>query len=259
MSLINTVGLDVSIADRTICSGLTMAVDDGECWGVMGANGAGKTTLLHTLAGLRPPTSGTVNLQGVDIHSLSRLQIARTLGLLPQDISDPFPATVLETALLGRHPFLKRWEWESDKDHCIARQSLASVNLATSAHRLIDTLSGGERRRVAIATLLTQQPSVMLLDEPTNHLDPYYQIKMLSLLTDHVMTPRPDKHGALIMVIHDINLAARFCSHLLLLMPDGQVMTGSVAELLSVDVLELMYGHPMVRIENEHGLAFLPR
>jgi len=252
MSWLTVARLDVRIADTVVCQDLSLSIESGQCWGLLGANGSGKTTLLHTLAGLRPPASGHVLLQGDDIDSLSRVQIARLLGLLLQDSSDPFPATVLETALLGRHPHLSRWQWEGERDRQIALQALASVGLEGLSGRMIDSLSGGERRRLAIATLLTQQTPLMLLDEPSNHLDPYYQINLLTLLTEQ-------RQGALMMSLHDINLAARFCTHLLLLLSDGQVLSGTCAELLNVEVLERLYGHSMVCIENDSGMAFLPR
>ncbi len=273
MNLIQTCDLTVSIADWTICSDMNLEVQPGQRWGLMGGNGAGKTTLLHTLAGIRPPTAGTVALLGEDIHLLSRLQVAQNLGLLLQDASDPFPATVLETALLGRHPYMKPWQWESDTDRVIALAALECVELDVYAERMIDSLSGGERRRLAIATLLTQQPTVLLLDEPTNHLDPYFQIKLLTLLAERVQPQASDlcqfqhqhlhqlnhQQGGLIMALHDINLAARFCSHLLLLLPDGEVLTGTCDSLLDTEVLARLYGYPMVRIESDQGRAFLPQ
>jgi iron complex transport system ATP-binding protein len=249
-------GLDVRIANQMICQGLSLQLEAGQCWGLLGSNGSGKTTLLHTLAGLRSPATGQIRLQGDDIHSLSRQHVARLLGLLLQDSSDPFPATVLETALLGRHPHVSRWHWEDEQDDIIASRALTSVGLAALSGRIVTTLSGGERRRLAIATLLTQQTPLLLLDEPTNHLDPFHQMHLLRLLTGAVVDKQ---QGALMMSLHDINLAARFCSHLLLLLPGGQTLSGTVAELLNTEVLERLYRVPMVCIENENGLAFLPR
>lgn len=259
MSCLQTRGLSVSIAGRAICAGLTLDVQAGQCWGLLGGNGAGKTTLLHTLAGLRRPAAGTVLLHGDELDQLSRLQVAQRLGLLLQDAADPFPATVLETALLGRHPYMKPWQWEGDAERALAQQALEDVELGHYGGRMIDTLSGGERRRLAIATLLTQQPSILLLDEPTNHLDPYYQIKLLDLLTERVRLQDDGQQGALLMALHDINLAARFCSHLVLLLPDGEVQAGPCVELLDTALLARVYGYPMVRIENDQGIAFLPR
>jgi len=252
MSGLSVAGLDVVIAERLICHDLSLSIEAGQCWGLLGGNGSGKTTLLHTLAGLRPPAAGHVYLQADDIYSLPRQRVACLLGLLLQDSSDPFPATVLETALLGRHPHLSRWQWEGEQDRQIAMEALVNVGLEALSERLINSLSGGERRRLAIATLLTQQTPVMLLDEPTNHLDPYHQMNLLTLLT-------ASQRRAILMSLHDINLAARFCTHLLLLLPNGQVLSGACVDLLNVDVLQQLYGHPMVCIKNGDGMAFLPR
>jgi len=266
--------LDVRIADQIVCQGMNLTIESGQCWGLLGANGSGKTTLLHTLAGLRAPAAGRIRLLGEDIQDLSRLQVARILGLLLQDSSDPFPATVLETVLLGRHPHLSRWQSEGEQDFHIAGWALERVGLAGLSTRDVTTLSGGERRRLALATVLAQQTPLLLLDEPTNHLDPHHQIQLLSLLTAAVMTadtaagtgdqpgsdtPTPRLPQAIMMSLHDINMAARYCTHLVMLMPGGQTLRGASAELLTTDILERLYGHPLERLEYEQGVAFLPR
>jgi iron complex transport system ATP-binding protein len=258
MRWLHATDLEIAIGDRVLCRGLELELRNGQCWGLLGVNGAGKSTLLHTLAGLRPATAGRIYLREQPIEELARVDVARTLGLLLQDSSDPFPATVIETALLGRHPHLSRWQWEGEDDYRIAEAALDRVGLGEMAARQVDTLSGGERRRLALATLLTQRPALMLLDEPTNHLDPAQQMRILALLTQRIASSSATP-GALMMSLHDINLAARFCSHLLLLLPQGQVLSGATAELLDCDVLERLYGYPMVRIENDAGVAFLPR
>jgi iron complex transport system ATP-binding protein len=258
MRWLQATDLEIAVGDRVLYRGLELELKSGQCWGLLGINGAGKTTLLHTLAGLRPARAGRIYLQERPLDELARIDTARTLGLLLQDTSDPFPATVIETALMGRHPHLSRWQWEGEDDYRIAQAALDSVGLGGMSRRQIDTLSGGERRRLALATLLTQNPALMLLDEPTNHLDPAQQMHILSLLTQR-LAPTAGTPGALLMSLHDVNLAARFCSHLLLLLPQGQVLSGPAAELLDCEVLERLYGYPMVRIENDAGVAFLPR
>lgn len=259
MRWLQTTDLMIAIGDRVLCRGLDLELHSGQCWGLLGQNGVGKSTLLHTLAGLRPPTAGTVYLQEQALAGLSRGRVSRLLGLLLQDSLDPFPATVIETALLGRHPFLSRWQWEGEDDYRIARAALSRVGLGQLGDRRIDTLSGGERRRLALATLLTQQPAVMLLDEPANHLDPAQQIRMLSLLADGVETMAAGQPGVVLMSLHDINLAVRFCSHVILMMPHGDVIFGPASELLETTVLERLYGYPLKCIENADGFAFLPR
>jgi len=254
MTLLATDQLHVSIAHKKICADLSLSIRSGQCWGLLGANGVGKTTLLYTLAGLRPVDSGQILLKQQSITEMKRREIAATLGVLPQDSSDPFPANVFETVLIGRHPHLSSWQWEGEKDFALARAALENVGMQGFEERQVDTLSGGERRRLAIATLLTQQAPLMLLDEPTNHLDLRHQISMLSLLVETAGKTA----GAVLMSLHDINLAVRFCDHLLLLMPDGQVMQGTTNEMLEPEILQSLYDCTLRRIETEEGLVLLP-
>jgi len=240
MSLLETEALDVRIADVKVCRGLSIAVDAGQRWALLGRNGVGKTTLLHTLAGLRAPAAGRVLLERTSVNAMPRRRLAQRLGLLPQDNQDPFPATVMETALMGRHPHIPAWRWEDETDHRIAAEVLAELDLAELAERDVGTLSGGERRRVAVATLLAQNPGLMLLDEPSNHLDVHHQIDVLNRLDRHA-----GDQGALILAIHDVNLAVRFCSHALLLFGDGEACHGPVGNMLEAQVLSTLYRHPM--------------
>lgn len=246
-------GVTLTVADRVFCRELDLQLDSGQIWGLLGANGTGKTTLLHSLAGLRPLQHGRVLLNGVDMIGLSRQHVARHLGLLLQDSSDPFPATVMQTVLLGRHPHLSRWQWESDEDHAIARQALHQVGLSALIDRRTDSLSGGERRRLALATLLTQQVPIMLLDEPTNHLDLHHQIELLEIITRQTRRSQ----GLVCMSLHDINLAARFCTHLCLLLGDGEVVQGECQALLREDLLSRLYAHPIKRISAGADVAFI--
>ena len=172
----------LTVPGRTLCRDVAFDVRAGECWVVVGPNGAGKSTLLQTLAGLRPPATGTVKLDGAPIASYAPRMRAQRLGFLPQDTFDAFPATALEIALGGRHPHVPRWHPESAADMRLARAALAAVGMGDAAMRDVQTLSGGERRRVALAMLLAQDPAVMLLDEPTNHLDVAHEVRSLELL-----------------------------------------------------------------------------
>ncbi len=254
MKLLAGEALSVSIAGQSVCRTLDFGVGAGECWGILGANGTGKTTLLHTLAGLRPPDSGRVLLDGVPLTHIGRRAIARRLGLMPQDNHDPFPATVLETALIGRHPWLAAWQWEGETDTAAAEAALDEVGLAELAHRPVSTLSGGERRRLALATVLTQTPAVYVLDEPSNHLDLHHQVNLLALITRRAR----ETDGAVVMSLHDVNLADRFCDHLLLLFGDGEACFGATADVLNENTLARLYGHPIRILTDGDRRAFLP-
>lgn len=251
---LETCGLQIRVADRVLCRQLDLKMGFGQVWCLLGRNGSGKTTLLHTLAGLRPPASGKILLNGTNLDSLRRRQVAQQIGVLFQDHSDPFPATVLETALTGRHPYLGPWERETSKEENMAVDRLKEVELDGLENRSVATLSGGERRRLGIATLLTQDPPILLLDEPSNHLDLHHQIRMLELLT------RGARQGecTILMILHDVNLASRFADHFLLLFGDGETLQGERDAVLRQDLLERLYAHPMEPVAAPHGTAWLP-
>jgi iron complex transport system ATP-binding protein len=254
MSLLSVHELTIEIGGKLVCQQLNLALAPGQSWGLLGANGTGKTTLLHTLAGLRRPLAGEVRIEGLPLNHLPRRQRAQLLGLLPQDSQDPLPATVLETALIGRHPHLHAWQWESIDDLKAAHSMLAMVDLANETQRQVGTLSGGERRRLALATLLLQSPRIHLLDEPANHLDLRHQISLLDLVRQRAL----DTGGTLMMSLHDLNLAARFCDHLLLLFGNGETLAAPTDEALTPANLKRLYQHPVHVVEGNGQRAFVP-
>jgi len=251
MSLIRCNELSVSISTTRVCKHLTLSINAGENWAILGMNGSGKTTLLHTLAGLLPAQSGDIFLKQISLNDLTRRDIAQQLGLLMQHQEDHFPGTVLETALIGRHPHLKSWQWESDEDKQIAQDALTLVGLDDFSHRSILTLSGGERQRVALATLLVQQTTIRLLDEPVNHLDIHQQHEVMKILTNDNL----DK--ANIFVLHDVNLATRYCDHTLLLFGNGETKQGLCSEVLSEENLTKLYQHPIQEISHKEQRWFI--
>jgi iron complex transport system ATP-binding protein len=232
--------LRVSVPGRVLVDDLDLTLSAGEFVAVLGQNGAGKSMTLLTLAGLRAAETGRVELLARDVFSSRRQDTARHLALLPQVIDDIFPATVFDTALIGRHPHIGRFEWESDRDRDIASQALAAMGLADLATRDILTLSGGERRRLAIAQILTQAPDVYLLDEPSNHLDPQHQLDAL-----RVFRETADAGAGVIASLHDVNLAARFADRCLLLFGDGRWVFGDSGQVLQAATLSELFGTHM--------------
>jgi iron complex transport system ATP-binding protein len=220
--------------------GLEFEAQGGEFIAVLGRNGVGKTLTLHTLAGLRRPASGAVVLDGRELSDWPGRARAQRLALLPQLTEDPFPSTVFETALIGRHPHLPFWQWEDAADLARARAALAAVGLEAIAERAADSLSGGERRRLDIATLLAQDAAVCLLDEPTNHLDPRHRNEILALFR-----ARADAGGLVIAALHDATLAARFADKALLLFGDGRWHFGETRTILSEANLSELYEVPV--------------
>lgn len=254
MQTLSTRELVIDIPGRAAGYPLDLAIKSGQVWGVLGPNGAGKTTLLHTLAGLRSPRAGALFLNDVPTTKLKRRALSQQLGLVFQDRQDGFPATVLETALIGRHPWLAPWQMEGADDLAMAERSLEALDVLHLKNRLVSTLSGGERQRVAIATLMTQSPHTWLLDEPTNHLDLHHQVAVMKLLTD-----RAAAGNAIFMCLHDLNLAARWCDHILLMYPNGETCWGPAERMLVPNALERLYNQQLATVEVDGAPFFVPK
>jgi len=232
--------LSVSVPGRTLVQDLTIDIRPGEFVAVLGPNGVGKSLTLHTLSGIRTAQSGTVKLSGMSINNVPRQQIAIHLALLPQYTEDIFPATVLDTVMIGRHPHIGRFRWESRDDREIANEALRQVDLADLASRDVNTLSGGERRRLAVAQVLTQSAQIYLLDEPTNHLDPQHQLDVLQIFSH-----KAAQGNTIVASLHDVNLAARFADRCLLLYGDGRWDMGETSTVLTGDRLSELYATEM--------------
>ena len=251
--LLETRGLSVTIANKIVCQDLDLRLEPGTCLALLGPNGAGKTTLLHTLAGLRVPMVGEIFLGGTPLKSLTRRHIAQQLGLLMQQPEDSLPSTVLETALIGRHPHIDFWRWESHNDVKLARRALRMVGLDGLEQRSQNQLSGGERRRLDIATVIAQDPQVLLLDEPVQHLDLRHQIDLLT----HFGRLAAEHRRVIVMSLHDVNLAARYCNRALLLFGQGETLLGPT-EVLSAASLSRLYHTPLTECVTPDGTIYLP-
>ncbi len=239
--LLEARSLTVTAGERTLLDALTLQVHRGELWCVLGPNGCGKTTLLHTLAGLRAARAGTVALKGRALADWPVGDLARQRGLLPQAQHDAFSARVTDVVLLGRHPHLGRWAWESEHDRRVAQAALHAMDLDALARHDVTTLSGGERQRVGIAALLAQDPPLLLLDEPVSHLDLHHQVTVL----EHLRRLARERHRAIVMSIHDLNLAARFATHALVIGPGARLHQEPAESTMNEVVLSAAFGHPV--------------
>ena len=249
---LNARGITVRAGTRELVRELTLSLLPGEVLAILGRNGSGKTLTLHTLAGLRRAAAGEVTLDGTPLTALTRRAVAQRLALLPQDLEDAFVTTALETVLIGRHPHLALWQWETAEDERIARRALAAVEMSEFAQRRSDTLSGGEQRRVAVAALLAQQVKTYLLDEPTNHLDPHHQLAVLTLFRD-----RAGEGSSVVTTLHDPTLAARFADRALLLFGDGRWHLGPVRTALTAATLSELYLAPMIELGQDGRRVFV--
>lgn len=245
--------IEVAVGDRLLVSDLELAMHSGECVGILGRNGSGKSTLLATLAGLRPPAAGSVQLFGRSYADIGPREAARHRGFLPQTSHDAFATTVLETALIGRHPHLSRYEWESAYDIDFARTALEFVGLSGMEQRQVHSLSGGERQRLAVASLLTQEPELYLLDEPLSHLDLNHALAVLNIFRDCAA-----KGAGVLMVLHEPGLAARYCDRVLLLDGQGGYELGDTREMLTGERLSALYGYPLHTLDDRGRPWFVP-
>lgn len=226
-------GLTLAYGDREVVRNMDLTVPEGHITAIVGANGCGKSTVLRALARLIRPREGAVMLDGEEIHRLSSREVARRLGLLPQSPTAPEGIVVTDLVGRGRHPhqrFLARW---SADDYAAVAEALDATGIADLADRAVDELSGGQRQRVWIAMALAQQTDILLLDEPTTFLDVTHQIEVLDLLTDLNRT----RGTTIVMVLHDLNLAARYADHLIAVHEGRIHASGSPAEVISPKIV----------------------
>lgn len=213
-------------------------IDRGQCWGIIGPNGSGKSTLLRLLAGLLRPRTGAVHIDGCSLADMPLRRRARRIAFLPQHMPSELTLTGREVVLMGRYPHRRFGLFDRAEDVEIADRALETVEAAPFADRPLATLSGGEAQRIHVAAVLAQQPDVLLLDEPTAALDLCHQLAIFSTLRDWADRRR----SAVVVVTHDVNLAARFCSHVLLLNDGRLSAAGTPAEVICPAVLGPVYG-----------------
>ena len=221
---------------------VTLSVGAGEILGVVGPNASGKTTLIRLLSRLLDPDRGAIFLDGEPLASLSRAAVATGVGVVPQDVPAGFPFTVEELVLMGRFPHAPGRFFESDADRAIAREAMDAVGVGALRGAPCDRLSAGERQRVMLARALAQRPRVLVLDEPTSHLDLRYQAECVGLLRD---LNRGDQALTVVLVSHDLDLAAHLCHRLLLLSAGRVAALGAPEAVLEDAILESVYGWPV--------------
>ncbi|MGO1509684.1 MAG: ABC transporter ATP-binding protein [Actinomycetaceae bacterium] len=228
----------VGYRDRSVIEDLSLAVPPGGITAIVGANACGKSTLLRAMSRLLAPSRGSVVLDGKDVHRIPARRLARTLGLLPQTPLAPEGITVADLVGRGRHPhqgMLARW---SEADEAAVARALEATGSVELADRPVDELSGGQRQRVWIAMVLAQETDVLLLDEPTTFLDVCHQIEVLDLLTDL----NHDRGTTIVMVLHDLNLAARYADHLVAVAGGTVHAAGTPEEVLTAECVEAVFG-----------------
>ena len=246
--------LHFTYQDSRVLAGLDLRVDAGELVGLVGPNGAGKTTVLRLISGALRPAVGHVSIGGIDLSTLTAAERAKLVSVVPQNAQLPLSFDVLDLVMMGRNPYLKILQWESQADLEIVRRAMEMTETADLADRPVRTLSGGERQRAVVAMAVAQETPVMLLDEPTSNLDLGHQTGVMDL----VRNVQRRRGGSVVVAMHDLTLAAQYCDRLVMLSegrvhaqgrPEAVLTTQNISEVYRTEVFILPHpkeGKPVV-------------
>jgi iron complex transport system ATP-binding protein len=241
--------LNHAFDSRSVLQDVAFEVAAGQFFIIIGPNGSGKTTLLKLLVGLLPLKRGRIELLDRDITRYSARSLARRIAYVPQSVPIEFPFSVTEVVLMGRAPHLGLLGFEGERDLEIARQAMAFTGVDHLAGRRMDQLSGGEQQRVFIARAICQQPQILLLDEPTAALDLSHQVRLMDLME----RLKNEQHLTIVMVSHDLNLAAMYADRLLLLSKGSVARLGTPGQVIDFGLLEMVYGCTLLVDESPLG------
>ena len=244
--MISVNDISISYDSRTVVRDVTFGLSDGEIVALIGPNGAGKTSLVRALNRSVSLSGGSIDLDGRDIASFSRREIAQQIAVVAQENETKFPVSVLDFVLAGRFVHGRAFGWETAADIDIARRALADCELAEFADRLINELSGGERQRVVLARALATGANVLLLDEPTANLDLAHQAMMFRLVLERCRSCK----ASAIVITHDLNLAAAFADRVLLLRDGQLVALGAPHDVFTAENIVDVFGVKVLLDEN---------
>jgi iron complex transport system ATP-binding protein len=230
--------LSFAYDSEPILKNISLSVDQGEFIGLIGPNGSGKSTLLKLMGGILNCPDNVIQVNEHPINAINKKELARAITWVPQEHPMVFPFTIQEIVLMGRHPYLPPLSFEDEHDYKIARKAMETTRTLEFSDRYFNEISGGEKQRVMLASAITQEPEVMLLDEPTSALDLKYQIQILNILNQL----NEEKNITLILAMHDLNLASRYCRRLILLNDGVIVCDGTPEEVLKKEIIENVYG-----------------
>jgi iron complex transport system ATP-binding protein len=243
-------GIACAYDGADVLSDVSLRLAPGDFVAVAGPNGSGKSTLIRAMSRVLRPHRGSALLEGADLYGIPARRSAQAIAVLPQESSLEFDFSCEEIVLMGRAPYLGRFESESDRDRAIVRDAMERTSTWELRHRPIVELSGGERQRVLLARAFAQEPRILLLDEPTSHLDLGFQVQILRL----VRALRDEKKTAVLASLHDLNLASAYADRIVLLSKGRVVATGTPKEVLTEAVLRPVFGDELtVRAHPETG------
>jgi len=238
MKAIEAEGLHFGVNGYKILKGIDIDIDDGEFISILGPNGAGKTTLIKVLLGLYRGDDGDVYIFGKRLKSYRKKDLAKIVSFLPQSPSMDIPFQVRDIVMMGRAPYIKRFEFESRRDREAAEYAMELLNISHLASRHLVELSGGEVKRVFIAQALAQESRILFLDEPTANLDIKYQVEIFNILKNF----NEKLKKTVVLITHDINHAARFAREIML-MKDGKILKrGSPSSVINENIIKETFG-----------------
>lgn len=245
MSIIKAEDVSFKYGENEVLHGVNFNIDNCKMIGIIGPNGCGKTTLLKNISGYFKPYKGNIYISGKDINKMTAKERARYIGYVPQELSYDFDFSCKDIVMMGRMPYLRRFQKEGRNDFRIVRECMEMTDTWGFRDKSINELSGGQRQRVYIARALAQKPRILLLDEPVSHLDIKYQVDILSLLKDL------SYQGILILtILHDINLASQFCDEILMMSNGDIVSEGAPNKVLTVENIEKTFSVNVEIMEN---------
>lgn len=230
--------ISCSYGEREVLSDVTFELREGQVVCLLGANGAGKTTLIKALNRSLPLAAGSVEIDGRDLASLSRREIAKNIAVVAQENETRFPITVVQFVLSGRFVHGGAFGWESESDLAAAQNALVKCDLADFETRLMNNLSGGERQRIVLARAVATDAPILLLDEPTANLDLAHQALMFRLVRERCR----DGGGSAVVITHDLNLAAEFADEMLMLTDGRLVAKGAPSAVLTAENIRSVFG-----------------
>jgi iron complex transport system ATP-binding protein len=228
-----------------VLDNVSMELNRAEVLGIVGPNGTGKSTLIRCIDRILNPKRGSILLDGDYLNKLSRMEIARKIGYVPQSVQGVFPASVIDTVLMGRRPYLGWNTSKEDLDSVL--EVLELLGMMEFAMRDINEISGGQQQKVLIARALAQKADILLLDEPTSNLDIKHQLEVMEIMKNIVK----NKGISAIMALHDLNLASRYADRIIM-MKEGKIFAGgSPASVLTEENIKQVYG--VKALVNENG------
>ena len=233
--MIEIKNLCVKNRDEKLLYDLNLSINKGEFWAVLGKNGTGKTTLIKTLAGFLDYSKGSILINNLEISAYSILSKAQHISYLPQSLESSLNCSIEQSVSYGRYP------WHTSKqntitDKTIIDKAISHMDLTAIKHKNIQQISGGELRKVEIATILAQDSEIMMLDEPLNHLDLSFRFKLMELLK------QLSTNKTILMVTHDIQYVLEYCTHALMLIEDKQPIFGEISDIMTVENINKMLG-----------------